>query len=305
MSAWNAEWLNQNAYRAYPFKEDSSRTDSSGAVAIPDNLLVDLCLVAPANFDDQLYLSGLIYAGTTMQLSMALTSDPGVTVAGFTADLSAHTANKAYSVVGVDEMSDIRGRAVLGDLSSLSSQLIQGEFSFAASATPFECRAVRPDLRGVRSLRIVKADGTLGADLYGTVQLLEGINIRLTYVAASGSLPHGIRIDSIATELDEPCACDSAQIRPDPIRSINGVTGDVNGNILLEPMDECLEITGGTASLKIDDKCAKPCCGCPELEFVTQQLAIMKTSIQALTARAAVVETAETDFYTKVLSTIK
>lgn len=303
--AWNAEWLNQNAYRAYPFKEDASRTDTSGSVRIPDSLLVDLCMVVPADFDDQIYLDKLTYAGSTLQVSMSLVSAPGVSVAGFTADLATHTANKAYSIVGSDDMADIRGRAVLGDLSDLSEQLIQGEFSFDTGATPFECRAVRPDLRGVRSLRIVKADGTVGEDLFGTVQLLEGLNIRLTYVPAAGLLPHGIRIDSIATELDEACECDSAEVKPDPIRTINGVSGDANGNIIIEPMDECMEITGGTGSVKIDDKCAKPCCGCPELEFITQQLAIMKTSIKNLSDRATVVETAETDFYNNVLSTLK
>ena len=306
MGTWNAEWLNQNAYRAYPFREDCSRTDSTGAVTLPNNLFVDLCLVVPGGFDDQLYLRRLIYAGTTIEFSMALASDVlGARVAGFSVDLSSHQPNMAYNVVGVDEMSDIRGRAVLGDLTDIAEQLVQGDHVFESAAAPFECRAVRPDLRGLRSIRVVKADGSISSDLFGILEVLEGSNIVLTYVPATGLLPHGLRVDSLATDLEEPCECDASQVKPDPIRSINGVSGDVNGNIVLEPMDECIDISAGDASLKIDDKCAKPCCGCPEQEFITQQLAIMKTSIESLLARAAQVESAEINFYTKVLSTLK
>lgn len=296
--AWNTEWLNENSGRAYPFKEDMLLTDITKAVKIPNNLIVDLCLVAPADFDSLFYLSRLVYSGTTVTLTLSVVS--GGEFASISVNASTHQTNTAYNVIGKDPMDDVRGRITLGDLSSLSSQLPQGVFDFDSSSALFESRAVRPDLRGVRSIRVVKADGTSGENLYGAIELTEGLNIRLTYIPAT----NGIRIDSLATDLEDTCACDASQIKPQPIRTINSVPADAGGNFTLEALEECLEIAPGSNKLTLTDKCAKPCCGCSELTFITQQMETLKTSAAALDARAAQLQAAETAFYNNVLGTL-
>ena len=300
--AWNTEWLNENSSRAYPFKEDMLLTDTTNILKIPNNLIVDLCLVVPADFDALFYLSGIIYAGTTITLTLSVIG--GGEVASVSVNTATHQANTAYNVVGQADMFDVRGRITIGDLSSISSQLMQGMFAFDSDKTLFEARAVRPDLRGVRSIRVVKADGVPGEGLYGTIELIEGLNIRLTYVPATDFIAQGIRIDSLATDLEETCICDASQTKPDPIRTINGVAADAGGNFQLEPLEECLEITGGSNKLTLKDKCSKPCCGCSELNFVTEQMEIVRTSITALEARASQLQAAETNFYTNVLGTL-
>lgn len=300
--AWNTEWLNENSSRAYPFKEDSLLTDRTGVVRIPNNLIVDLCLVAPADFDALFYLSRIVYSGTTLTLTLSVVG--GGEFASVSISTATHATNTAYNVIGQDPMSDVRGRITLGDLTGLGNQLIQGIFDFESTSTLFESRAVRPDLRGVRSVKIVKADGSVEEALYGTVELLEGLNIRLTYVPATLSMPHGIRIDSLATELADTCVCDAAQVKPDPIRTINGVPGDTGGNFTLEALEECLSIEGDTNKLTLTDKCSKPCCGCAELAFITQQMEVLNTSAAALEARAAQLQAAETAFYNNVLGTL-
>lgn len=300
--AWNTEWLNENSGRAYPFKEDMLLTDVTGAVKIPNSLIVDLCLVAPADFDALFYLSGIIYSGVTITFILSVVG--GGDFASVSTNVVTHQVNTAYNVIGQAAMSDVRGRITLGDLSTIAAQLPQGAFTFNSDSTLFEARAVRPDLRGVRSIRVVKADGVPGEGLYGTIEFIEGLNIKLTYVPATELTVHGIRIDSRATELEELCACDASQVRPGPIRTINGVPANGGGNFTLEPLEECLEIDGGTNKLTLKDKCSKPCCGCSELNFVTEQLEIMRTSIGSLEARAAQLQAAEVSFYNNVLGTL-
>ena len=300
--AWNTEWLNENAGRAYPFKEDSLLTDTTGAVRIPNNLIVDLCLVAPADFNSLFYLRQLSYVGTTVTLTLSVTG--GDDLASVSVNASTHIADTSYPVIGVDGMDDVRGMIALGDLSGLASQLAQGIYVFTAGNTQFETRAVRPDLRGVRSLAVVKADGTLQDPLYGAVQLAEGANIVLTYVPATDTLPQGIRIDSRATNLEDDCECSSAQAAPSPILTINGIPADNTGNFTLEPLDECLAIDGTANGLTFNDTCSQPCCGCAEQAYVTQQMQVLQTSITALTSRASQLQAAETAFYTTVLATL-
>lgn len=299
--AWNMEWLNENASRAFPFKEDSRLADVTGGLRIPNNLIVDLCMVVPADFETQFYLSSLVYSGSTVTLVFSTTSSGEF--ASVSVNTAAHVTNTAYSIVGQGQMSDVRGRITLGDLATLESQMPQGAFSFAADCTAFECRAVRPDIRGVRSIKVIKADGTQSESIYGTIELSEGLNIRLTYVPASGNTPAGIRIDSMATDLETTCSCDASQVRPDPIRTINGIPADNGGNFRLYG-EGCLQIAGDTNALTLNDKCAQPCCGCAELEFITQQLEILKTSASALEQRAAELRAAEVNFHNNVLGTL-
>lgn len=300
--ATSIEWLNSNANRAYPFREDSTLRDTTGSIVIPNNMIVDLCLVVPANFDDLVYLSRLVYSGPTLEIALAI--DGGAEFASLTINLDTHVTNAGYNISGTGEMADVRGRICFGDLSALSTQLVQGVFSFFPSATTFEARAVRPDLRGVRSIRIVKADGSVSEPLFGTVNMVEGSNIRLTYVPATGSMPHGIRIDSLATDLEEECECNQAQVRPKPIKTINGVAADSGGNLIFEPLEQCMEIAASGNKITFKDKCSKPCCGCTELEFITQQMEMLKTSINTLKTNLAQLSAAETNFYTNVLMTL-
>ena len=303
---WNSEWLNQNSTRAYPFREDSLLTDTTVGVRIPSNLFVDLCLVVPAGYEEQFYLRTLTFSGSTLLFTLAATSTypAGLDIASVSVDISAHTTNQSYPIVGQNDLDDIRGRVALGDLSELAVQLPQGAYVFATNSTLFEMRTMRPDLRTVRSLKVIKADGTSGDPLYGIVELAEGLNIRFTYVPAAGPLPHGIRVDCLETDLEEPCTCETARTRPDPIRSINGVVADLAGNLVLEAPEGCLVLAGGGNKITLTDKCSKPCCGCPELKFLTQQLEIMKTSITNLNAKAEQIRAAEEDFRNNVLATL-
>ena len=101
------------------------------------------------------------------------------------------------------------------------------------------------------------------------------------------------------------CECESSYPKPDPIRMINGVLGDESGNITLDGGESCIEFAGGgEATVEVTDTCAQPCCGCPELEFITQNLILLEDSINKLYARAEDLAIRQEDFYNTVLGTL-
>lgn len=275
--SWNIEWLNQNAARAYPFKEDAPLVDTLGVARVPNSMLVDLVLVVPpVDAAMTVHMSALVVSSTGLILT--LSDSDGAAVASASLDFETHSVNKSYPLSGAGDYQDARGSAVFGDLADLRAQVAEGSYAFDAIAAPLECRAVRPDLRAVRSLVAVTADGVPSAELYGVVELIEGANIKLTYVPASGLAPAGIRVDAVPTQ--SACDCDADQVqRPPPIRTVNGVAPDSNGNLQILPED-CMGIEqSAAATLKFSDKCSKPCCGCSELKQMQALIDTLQLSV--------------------------
>ena len=278
--SWNVEWLNQNAARAYPFKEDASLADTLGAIRVPNTMLVDLVLVVPpVAATATLHMSALVVSSSGLILTLA--GVDGAAVASVSLDFAAHTVNQAYPLSGTGDYQDARGSAVFGDLADLRAQAPEGVYAFTPETATLECRASRPDLRAVRALRAISTNGPISDDLYGIVELIAGENILLTYVPPSGAVPAGIRIDAVPTQ--SACDCEADQVqRPAPLRTINGVAADANGNIQLLPED-CMSIsTSAAATLKFSDKCSKPCCGCSELQQLQALIDTLQLSVDTL-----------------------
>jgi hypothetical protein len=301
--AWNMEWLNGNAERAFPFKEDGSLRDTNSVIKIPNRLIVDLVFVVPAGADYRYYLKSLMFSGTHLNLVMADESDN--TVSSVTVDLQTHSRNDAYTMEGEGSFSGATGRIALGDLSNLQTDLQTGVYSFDLAATEFELRTVRPDLRAVYSLAAVSADGTVTDAITGLVRLLAGANVRLTYVPASGGNAAGIRIDATGnSDYTEDCDCDSQVVPPTPIRSINGVLGS-GGRLDLVSGSDCLEIQVSGDTVTLVDKCSQPCCGCPELEFLTERLKLLDDTVLKIEEFQTELSDRELTFYQNVLETLK
>ena len=265
------EWLNSNAHRAYPFKEDTpvQAINDLGTV-LPKYLFVDFVMTIASSADVTLRLSQLACAGGF--LTAVFTDASNGIVTTLTVNIAAHAANTAYPLVGQGDYADARGKAVVGPLTTLATDLPDGIYTFAAE---LESCTVRPDIRGVRSLQI----GTLGnmsAAIGGIVKLLEGTNSRLTYVPAS----NGIRVDAIAGDgLNEVVPCTDGYELPQPIRYINGRNIE---DVHIEGDGKCVEVTTSGNVITISDKCSQPCCGCNELEFITTNMQLLQSTIKRL-----------------------
>lgn len=277
------EWLNQNAGRAYPFQEDMQRVpvDSSGAALtaaqLPNYVLVDMVFTVPGSISNRVYMSQLTYVGTLMTLVFRETAGSTV-VTSVTLDLTQHTRNKAYAALGTGEWEDARGWIVIGDLTRLAQDLPQGLYTYPATQTLLETRVTRPALRGVRSLR-VENNGAVSALLFDHVKLIAGANIRLR--ADEGI--NGIWIDAEPDAgYKEECPCGSV-VQDNVVRTINGIAAD---QVVIAGDGTCVQVTTSGNRILIRDKCSEPCCGCPELDFLTTTNKILETSLSRLEAYA-------------------
>ena len=294
----NMEWLNQNSLRSYPFREDTLLQDVSGLITLPNSLVVDFVMVAPADTDLELRLKSVLY-GTDL-LSLSFVDAAGAMVTSVAVSLDSHSENDGYALSGQGDYEDAVGRITFGDLSELSDVMPEGSYSFADGTALLEATVVRPDIRGVRALKILHADGTQSDPIYGRVKLVPGLNVRLTTETGG----NGIRIDALSTDLEEDCDCDSEFLNPKPITSIAGVLPDTSGNIEILPGGENTEIIGGQGTLTIKDTATEPCCGCEELEELVASAKIALHTCERLEEFLQKLEGRQSNLISNVLRSI-
>jgi len=293
----NIEWLNQNAGRAFPFREDTNLKDSTGTITLPNRLVVDFVLASPSEVDLVVKLSSLQFSGSL--LSMIFTDADGNIVTSLAVDLGSHTENQGYRLVGQNIYDDTTGRIAIGDLTDLEYDIPPGQYEFDCE---FEPTTVRPDIRAVRALRVVSADGSISDAIYGTVYLRAGTNMQITHIP--DPIEPVIRFDALISDLEEECECDSELLSPSPITSINGVSPDGAGNITISAPGECTNISGGQGQIVIEDDCAEPCCGCEELETLMSTIELMSVNLERLQQFVDELETRQEEFSEKVLRSI-
>jgi len=270
---WNKEWLNANSQRSYPLTEDATKKDQTGAFEIPDALILGLRLpihaglsVDPGGF----YLSNMSVFGNGLSLTISYWDGSTASeVANTVIASSTHKEYDQYSLVGKGDFSDIVGQIILGR-PQVIDDLSPGNFVFAYQDGKLEVDAIVPMISDVRSISVVYNQET--SERYtGDIELVAGTNFRLTPIIAAGQNPK-IRFDAIdGAGLNEDCVCDE-QTAP-PILTINGIPPDNAGNFKLS-QSTCIELEPITNGLKLSNTCAEPCCGCDELEALTQELEI-------------------------------
>lgn len=272
---WNAEWPNINSQRKYPFAQNAALT--SGDFELPNDLIVDFVLpvnVSAAPDPTAFHLKQLGVFGSGIILSFAYDGTVFSTVNVAAAGFIPYTT---YPVLGVSPFADSKGWITIGQLSSILKH--PGAYSFDVSTGRLLSSVIRPRLRTVASLSIVNGED-VGAPLTGDIVLVAGRNFRLR-VDLSGTKP-AIILDAISgAGTVSPCTCSTLDENAPCIRTLNGVSPADNGNINLVGSD-CVQITTGTAELKLEDSCSKPCCDCRELQVVTQTLETMQNQLQTM-----------------------
>lgn len=294
----NVEWLNENAGRNFPIREDMSRYPvTSGGVAVtdfqfPNFVIVDFLLTVPTDSQPAAaYLATVLKAGTL--LTLVFNTDSGIRLASVTIDTSAHVRNQAYYLSGYAPYEDSRGMIVIGDLSNLSDVVPDGVYNFSMSTAAMETTVIRPDVRGVRSIQINDQDN-LSEKLYGDVTLISGNNIRMTYDSATNS----VLISAISGDnMDEQCACSQYTAKNNIVRLVNG--RPIDEVIIAE--GECISASMSGNTLTLTDTCSKPCCGCPELESITVALRNLEISVQNIKTSVDQLNVYVTDFVKNVV----
>lgn len=281
---FNLEWLNHNSVRSYPFADDATRYDIARTVRIPDNFILGLYFPIHAGLNvraENFYISkiAIFTNGLNLTLSVKLADDSSLDVASAIVPRTTHREYDAYSLPGIGDFSDSIGKIVIGNLNNVDA-MPTGLYLFAYEDGKLDTDCVRPIIRGLSSITVRNGDD-ISSRIVGDVELVAGTNMRLTPVIISGQDPQ-IRFDAISGEgLNDDCVCDTDNIVPDCIRTIDMVPADNDGNFTLLGND-CLEVLEIQNGLQLNDKCSAPCCGCTDLEAITRQVERLGSHQQTL-----------------------
>ncbi len=272
----NLEWLNHNGQRRYPLADDAEAVDDSGSFRLPDEFLVELDLpihaglnVGPAGF----YLRYVAAYAGGYGLTVAYQPADGdpVNVASALIPRQGFVRNSVFVLGGVNDFADTVGKVVVGRLDEIDRQP-PGQWEFTLAGARLDPDAVRPIVRGVSSVVCVNGDQR-SVPLYGDVELVAGANMQLVPILLPGQDPV-IRINAISGEgTVNDCVCEGDAALSTPIKMINGAAPTTAGDLTLVGND-CLQIEAITNGVRVSvpEGCGKPCCGCPELERLTQDL---------------------------------
>jgi len=283
---WNLEWLNHNAQRHYPLADDATGIDQTGGFTLPNDFIVELDLPVHAGMDvdpARFFIQQIATFATGFSVLVGYQTFVGSAVPVATALIARNgfVRNQSFALGGVTPFDDTSGKIVIGKFDEIDLQT-PGLFTFDFAATRLDPDAIRPMIRGVSALVLINQDGSRSAPIYGDVELVAGNNIQLVPIIVAGQDPQ-IRINAIqGAGLSADCVCLGDQTT-EPIMSIDGVAGTPGGDFSLVG-NECIQFQPISGGLRVVDVCAKPCCGCPELEKVTQDLERLK--IEAATVQA-------------------
>ena len=274
---WNVEWPNVNSQRNYPFTQSASLTSST--FALPNDLIVDLVLPvstsALPDLDPTLFHAsriGVFSGGVVVTLAYNGSDFTTINIA-----VSSFTPYTTYSFTGINEFFDVRGWVTIGDIAKTLEN--PGSWNFNSVTAGFVPTVIRPNLRAVTSMRVANG-ADVSAPLSGDIVLTAGNNIR--FRLGSVDDVQTIIIDAVTgSDYQEECECNDLDALAPPIRSINGVAPNDAGNLTVIATD-CLSLTGGDAILTIEDECSSPCCGCQELEVITDTLSTIQNQVQTL-----------------------
>lgn len=276
MRTINQEWLNQNAGRAYPFREDASRSPvGMPDIVIPNYLLVDMTFTITHDAA-QIYLSYLRVSDDVVDLRFGLVGT-GEVVISTLIDVRNHTPNTGYRITGEHPWSDAQGWITLGDLTNLTDDIPSGAYTFESPATTVESRIVRPSLRGVRSLSVDNR-GDVSPMMFGDVKLIGGQNVRLEYDYEDNAVI--IHVDPNAGYRQD-CPCDDVvdAIEQRVVRTINGIAVE---HVEIVGDGRCIDVVTSGNTIRLEDRCSTPCCGCPELDFIYDAVNRIDRTISSL-----------------------
>jgi hypothetical protein len=285
----NQEWLSHNSVRSYPLTADATKLDLTGLFRIPDDFIVGLYLTIPSgnSIDPSKFHVYKIGAFTT-GYSITIGYD-GTPVASALLATVSHVKNTPYSLGGLGDFTEVGGHVVIGDLGNISKQPA-GQFEFDLTGGLLEVDSIRPDLRSVTSISVQNGEA-ISEPFYGHIVLRAGANVRITPTDQGDYTL--FTFDGIEGEgFNEPCVC-SGDIEATPIYTINGVGPTAAGDFRFEGGD-CVDVEPVTNGIQIIDTCAKPCCGCTELNTIVQAMETFAAQLATLGQFLAGLESATT-----------
>lgn len=271
LGLWNLQWLNHNSQRAYPIADWASKACSVSAdIKLPDDFILAINFAVSSALNvgvDKFYVKAVSimdsgasiligykgYDSTVAVSHLAITDDEDILTAALT---------------GIDEFDDTVGYIAINAKSSMFN-LTPGYYTFTYNATAIEPDCIRPMIRSVTSMQIQTAGG-YSERMYGDIVLVAGSNIAIDVLERS-STRNVIRISALDNKRYSRGCPERDNDERQAITAINGVTASDTGNITISGIN-CVSVQGGDSVIYLQDTCAQPCCGCPELNALTAQI---------------------------------
>lgn len=270
----NTQWLAGNELRRYPLADDATGVDDSGSFTIPDDLLVELYLPIHAGMDvdpARFFVRniGAYTTGYSVIIGYQPADGDPINVASALIPRSGFVRHRPYVLGGIDPFDDTLGRVVLGKFDNADQQP-PGFWSFTLETGRLDPDAVRPIIRGVTSLICVNGEQE-SVKLQGDITFVAGQNMRIDAIVVDGEDPI-IRFNAISGEgTISDCVCSGDTEPTEPIKAINGIFPTADGDFTLLN-GACIQFEAIANGIKMTDTCASPCCGCPELARINEDL---------------------------------
>ena len=304
MPATYQEFLNENAYRRYPLKDEVSAIDSSGVFTIPNSLIVDVQLCAPSTSlaNGKFYVSSLVIRRYTIDVGISYKPTAALAFAvGYflNIDTTAGT-NISYSFVPLPQdqianqfFSDMSGTIAIGSCEAAIS--FAGSWEFDPDNAEFNSSTIDEGLTQLRSVQVGNQK------FYGNLILKEGTNVVLSPVYDAGTdtttITMSARLEGSASNInlenDADIIAAMVALYGQPIQTINNLMSDSSGNFTLAPAD-CVSFTPSIDhGISISNPCSQPCCEGTYLDAAY-------TALSQLNVRYARI----VDFYTSATTNI-
>lgn len=259
----NLDFLNLNTLRNYPIKDGAACISTDDLFKLPNDLIADITIAAPATDIVQLYISKVVNSSESISLELSNVDNSEV-VGTFFIAFTGFEVYGDYAMTASVNYPGALGRLTAGYIKDIKGQP-SGEFLFAPTATPLLYRTFIPAALGVNYVSFTDTKGN-EVHLTGNVRLHAENNLRFR---TSTTAEETVVILDAGNGLGLNKDCDEDLLVP-PIKTINGILPDSTGDFHLITED-CVSITPIEAGLLISDSCGKPCLGCNELGTLTSR----------------------------------
>jgi hypothetical protein len=266
------EWYAHNEARAYPLVVSANGKSVDQTFTLPNAAILSLYLYLPWSRDvdpSRFFISQLTHVNGFIELVVSYSppSSAAVVVAAARAPSQASDAPIIREFVPSPGWPDVAGSVTFGTRTSLG-KLPLGVFAFNFENTQLEVDCIRPSARNLSGLLVENADETFELAT-GVVNLRSGQNVRLRVQEVSAGV-RDVWIDAIDRQsLNEDCEC--GDVLTNPIRTINLIQPDNNGNFAVTGA-KCLDINTAVGAMSLDNPCSTPCCGCEEAEALQEAI---------------------------------
>lgn len=270
------EFLNQNMHRNYPL-QDTQIVVSEDGVYLPSSFLVDLKMSIPCALSDttidtsKFFVSAVTRYSTSLQVIISYMPESGEPFACACSMAIVETTGDYPAMVtltpaaGIPENTDEENwdplRNLTGELWIGSTRELEnlGSLSFTYDHAAINSTLITKVVHVseiVSSVTIVDDSDTVIGTVSGEVKLHAGDGIDFELDPMTNTLT--IKVDE--TWLSEQIQDIMTTEIGTPLKSINGVEPDLDGNININGLD-CTEVQNVAYGISISNSCSRPCCG--------------------------------------------